>query len=57
MNTSFYLWMGILGVVAGLNLILVKKQKNSKFRTIGILFNEFALVFIVIAVIISFFRK
>lgn len=49
--------MGILGVVAGVNLILVRKQKNSKFRIIGILFNEFALVCIVIAVIISFFTK
>lgn len=57
MNISFYLWMGILGVVAGVNLILVRKQKNSKFRIIGILFNEFALVCIVIAVIISFFTK
>lgn len=57
MNTSFYIWMGVLGVIAGLNLIMSKKQKDSKPQTIGILFNEFALVCIVIAVIISFFTK
>ena len=49
--------MGVLGVMAGLNLIMSKKQKNSKSRTIGILFNEFALGCIVIAIIISFFTK
>lgn len=57
MNSSFYLLMWIFGAMAGLNLILARKQNDSKFRTIGILFNEFALVCIVIAVIISFFTK
>ena len=57
MNSSFYLLMWIFGAMAGLNLILTRKQNDSKFRTIGILFNEFALVCIVIAVIISFFTK
>ena len=50
MNTSFYIWMGVLGVIAGLNLIMSKKQKDSKPRTIGILFNEFALGCIVIEI-------
>ena len=49
--------MGVLGVIAGLNLIMSKKQKDSRPRTIGILFNEFALGCIVIAIIISFFTK
>ena len=48
--------MGVLGAI-GLNLIMSKKQKDSKPRTIGILFNGFALGCIVIAVIISFFTK
>ena len=30
MNTSFYIWMGVIGVIAGLNLIMSKKTKGLK---------------------------
>lgn len=57
METSFYIMMGILGVLSALNLFITKNQKKSKARTVGMWANGFALVMIVIAVAIAQITK
>lgn len=53
MSTSFYVLMGILGVISAVNLFTAKAQKKSKARSFGIWCNCFALVMIVTAIIIA----
>lgn len=57
MGNSFYILMGILGVLSAINLLFANAQKKSKARTFGIWFNILALVLIVIAVIIALVIK